>query len=93
MKITILLIILLIVLVLCTTNIVATNIVVMKIPKKIKKDTLSKHLEVQKNCPRIEGSYKQCTDTGTYRHSLKDIKNNHIIYKHNPRVNIWNTTE
>ena len=88
MKITILLIILLIVLVLCTTN-----IVVMKIPKKIKKDTLSKHLEVQKNCPRIEGSYKQCTDTGTYRHSLKDIKNNNIIYKHNPRVNIWNTIE
>tara|TARA_B110000977_G_scaffold193973_1_gene269761 strand:- start:146 stop:421 length:276 start_codon:yes stop_codon:yes gene_type:complete len=91
MKITILLIVLLIVLLLFTTNIgVIKRIVNLKINKT---DTLKKHLEVEDNCPRLNGSYKQCTDTGTYRHSLDGIKQNHLVYKNNPRVNIWNTTK
>ena len=89
MKITILLIVLLIVLLLFTTNI----IIVKKMVNLKKTDTLKKHLEVEDNCPRLNGSYKQCTDTGTYRHSLDGIKQNHLVYKNNPRVNIWNTTK
>lgn len=88
MKITILLIVLLIVLLLFTTNI----IVVKKMINLKNTDTLKKHLEIEVSCPRLNGSYKQCTDTGTYRHSLDGIKQNHLVYKNNPRVNIWNTT-
>ena len=88
MKITILLIVLLIAVILLTTNIVIVKKII-----NIKTDTLKKHLEVEDNCPRLNGSYKQCTDTGTYRHSLECIKHNHLVYKNNPRVNIWNTTE
>ena len=38
------------------------------------------------------GSYQQCTNNGSYRHSEFDIDLNHFIYKNNPRVNIWKTT-
>tara|TARA_B110000977_G_C10725134_1_gene356789 strand:- start:146 stop:421 length:276 start_codon:yes stop_codon:yes gene_type:complete len=91
MKITLFLIVLLIVVLIFTINIVVIKHGVNF--NATKSDTLKKHLEVENNCPRLNGSYKQCTDTGTYRHSLDDIKRNHIIYKNNPRVNIWNITK
>lgn len=91
MKLTLFLIILLITVLLFTTNIIVIKRIIDL--KTNNTDTLKKHLDVKDNCPRLNGSYKQCTDTGTYRHSLDGIKRNHIIYKNNPRVNIWNTTK
>ena len=44
-------------------------------------------------CPKRNGSYRQCTNNGSYRHSDFDIELNHKLYKNNPRVNIWRVEE
>ena len=49
-------------------------------------------VRLYKKCPHRNGSYQQCTNNGSYRHSEFDIDLNHFIYKNNPRVNIWKTT-
>lgn len=55
--------------------------------------TLKTHEEVWDACPVNNGSYKQCTNNGTFRHSDKEILDNHKSFKNNLRVNIWRVTK
>ena len=55
--------------------------------------TLADHERVWEACPMRNGSYKQCTNNGTFRHSDKEILENHKLFKNNPRVNIWRVEE